>query len=64
MAEVLEKTNSSYFVAFKEIFRDVVAGRPSFFNLVLLSSLICNIHYCFPCSHIRHIKLHEKQCHI
>ena len=27
MAELLEKTNSSYFVSFKEIFRDVVAGR-------------------------------------
>lgn len=26
MAELLEKTNSSYFVSFKEIFRDVVAG--------------------------------------
>ena len=27
MAELLEKTNSSYFNVFKEMFRDVVAGK-------------------------------------
>ena len=27
MAELLEKTNSSYFPSFKNIFRDVVAGK-------------------------------------
>jgi hypothetical protein len=29
MAELLEKTGSSYFISFKEIFRDCVAGRLS-----------------------------------
>jgi len=27
MAELLEKTGSSYFISFKEIFRDCVAGK-------------------------------------
>ena len=35
MAELLEKTQSSYFPAFKKIFKDVVAGR--FFSGILTS---------------------------
>ena len=33
MAQLLEKTNSSYFPAFKEIFRDVVSGKDNSKNM-------------------------------
>ena len=34
MAELLEKTQSSYFLAFKTIFRDVVSSRWNHVNII------------------------------